>query len=63
MRVLISVLILLAVALVVASPALTIWSLNTLFPVLAIPLTAKTYSAAAFLFGMFTLININVRKD
>lgn len=63
MNVLISVLIFLAVALVVASPALTIWSLNAIFPVLAIPLTTKTYFATAFLFGMFTLIKIDVRKD
>ena len=43
-----SVILLIAVALVVG-PLLTIWSLNTLFPVLVIPYTLYTWSAVVLL--------------
>ena len=33
----------------ISAPVALIWSLNTLFPVLAIPVTIETYFAAMFL--------------
>ena len=33
----------------ISAPVALIWSLNTLFPVLAIPFTLQTYFAAMFL--------------
>jgi hypothetical protein len=44
----------LLVALVVLGPLVTIWTLNTLFPVLAIPYTLQTWLAALFLGGLLT---------
>jgi hypothetical protein len=38
--------------LVIIGPILTIWSLNTLFPVLAIPYTVETWFAVVML-GLF----------
>jgi len=38
-----------AVVLIVVGPFLTIWSLDTLFPVLNIPYTFSTWAAAAIL--------------
>jgi len=58
-KVLVYVVILLAVAII--APFLTIWSLNTLFPVLAIPYTLDTWSAI-ILIGMFLKGNVTVRK-
>ena len=58
-KVLVYVVILLAVAII--APFLTIWSLNTLFPVLAIPYTLETWSAI-ILIGMFLKGNVTVRK-
>ena len=43
--------ILLIVALIIIMPCAVIWSLNTLFPVLAIPLTFDTWCAAIVLSG------------
>lgn len=40
--------------LIVLGPVLTIWSLNTLFPVLAIPYTIETWFAALLLAGVFS---------
>jgi hypothetical protein len=40
-----------AVLMVVVGPIATIWSLNTLFPVLNIPLTFETWMAAFLLFA------------
>lgn len=40
-----------AVLMVVVGPIATIWSLNTLFPVLNIPLTLETWMAAFLLFA------------
>ena len=41
-------------ALVLLGPLLTIWSLNTLFPALAIPYTIETWVAALVLGGLVT---------
>lgn len=40
------------VALIILAPVATIWSLNTLFPVLNIPLTLETWMAALILGGV-----------
>jgi hypothetical protein len=37
-----------------AGPILIIWSMNTLFPVLAIPYTLETWAAAVLLGGVFS---------
>lgn len=41
----------LLILLVIFVPVILIWSLNTLFPVLAIPYTIETWAAALLLFG------------
>lgn len=41
-----------AVILIIAGPVVVIWSLNTLFPALAIPYTVWTWLATAVLFGI-----------
>ena len=41
------------VAVVIAGPLLSIWALNTLFPVLAIPYAFDTWLAAMVLAGLF----------
>jgi hypothetical protein len=46
-------LILVVVALAVIGPFLTIWALNTVFPVLAIPYTMETWMAMILLGGLF----------
>lgn len=46
-------LVLLVVFLVVVGPLLTIWALNTLFPVLAIGYTWQTWLAVVILGGLF----------
>jgi hypothetical protein len=43
-----------ALLLVIVGPIATIWSLNTLFPVLNIPLTFDTWIAAFLLFAGVT---------
>ena len=50
MKILIIIGIVLAVAILM--PVATIWSLNTLFPALAIPLTFDTWCAALILGGV-----------
>jgi len=50
MKVLVIIAIILAV--VILAPIATIWSLNTLFPVLNIPLTLDTWMAAIILGGV-----------
>jgi hypothetical protein len=42
----------LIIALIIIGPLLTIWALNTLFPILAIPYTIQTWFAVV-LIGMF----------
>ena len=44
----------LILALIILGPLLTIWSLNTLFPVLAIEYTLETWVAALLLGGLLT---------
>jgi hypothetical protein len=46
-------LVLLIVALVILGPLLVIWSLNTLFPVLAIPYALDTWFAVIVVAGLF----------
>ena len=53
-------LIILVVA-VAIGPLLTLWTLNTLFPVLAIPYTWETWLAALFLGGLLTT-NVTNKK-
>jgi hypothetical protein len=45
-------LMILAVAVIILGPIATIWSLNTLFPVLAIPYTFDTWVAAVVIAGI-----------
>jgi hypothetical protein len=54
-------LILLIVLVVVIGPLLTIWALNTLFPVLAIPYTFLTWLAVVLL-GLFIRSDISIKK-
>lgn len=49
------------VFLVVIGPLLTIWALNTLFPVLAIQYTWQTWLAVIFV-GAFLRANVTVKK-
>lgn len=44
----------LIVVLVAVGPLLTIWALNTLFPVLAIPYTFETWAAVILIKGLIT---------
>ena len=53
-------LIILAVA-VAIGPLVTLWTLNTLFPALAIPYTWETFLAALFLGGLITT-NVTNKK-
>lgn len=47
--------------LVVIGPVLTIWALNTLFPVVAIPYTIETWFAVVVL-GAFIKSKVTVNK-
>ena len=44
---------LLIIAIVVLGPFATVWSLNTLFPVLAIPYTLETWLAVVLIGSLF----------
>ena len=44
----------LIVIVIIIGPLLSIWSLNTLFPVLAIPYTIETWAAMLLVGGMFS---------
>jgi len=46
------IIIAIVLAVVVVMPIATIWSLNTLFPALAIPLTLETWCASLILGGV-----------
>lgn len=46
---------------VAVGPLVTIWTLNTLFPVLAIPYNFDTWVAALFLGGLLTT-NVTSKK-
>jgi len=52
---------LLVIALVAVGPILTIWSLNILFPALAIPYTLETWAAVVLLGGVFKS-TVNIKK-
>lgn len=52
---------LVVVALIVLGPLLTIWSLNTLFPSLAIPYSIETWVAVLVLAGTLKS-NVTVNK-
>ena len=49
----------LIVAVIVVGPLLSIWALNTLFPVLAISYTVETWAAMALVGGMFQGLRIS----
>lgn len=52
----------LIVVVIVLGPLAGIWSLNTLFPVLAIPFTWQTWLAFLLLFGSATGLKFGARK-
>ena len=49
----VSLLLILLFVIVLFGPRLTIWSLNTLFPVLAIPYSIETWLATVVIAGIF----------
>lgn len=49
------------IALVIVGPLLTIWALNILFPVLAIPYTWQTWVAVVIVAGLFKT-NLTYKK-
>jgi hypothetical protein len=51
----------LIVAIIIVGPLLSIWALNTLFPVLAIPYAFNTWLAVMLVGGMFR--GSFIRKD
>jgi hypothetical protein len=53
----------LIILLVVFGPLLSIWALNTLFPVLAIPYTWKTWLAIIVFGGLFKTNITTTKKD
>lgn len=48
-------------AVIIIGPLLTIWALNTLFPVVAIPYAIETWFAVVVL-GAFLKTKVNVNK-
>ena len=52
----------LIVIVIVFGPLLGIWSLNTLFPVLAIPYTWQTWAAYFLLLGSITGLRFGSRR-
>ena len=52
----------LLIVVIVIGPLLGIWSLNTLFPVLAIPYTWQTWAAYFLLFGSLTGLRFGIKK-
>ena len=57
-----AILFLVLLLLAIFGPFITIWALNTLFPVLAIPYTVETYFAVMAI-GIFLNANISTKKD
>jgi hypothetical protein len=49
----VTLVLILVIAVVIFGPLLTIWSLNTLFPVLAIPYSMETWLATVIIAGIF----------
>ena len=54
--------IVLVIALIILSPFATLWALNTLFPVLAIPYTFETWLAIVILGGLVSSSAYSSRK-
>jgi hypothetical protein len=54
--------IIIIIGLAVLLPILYLWALNTLFPVLAIPYSLETWSAAVLLHIFFSK-SIEIKKD
>ena len=52
----------LIILIIVFGPIAGIWSLNTLFPVLAIPYTLETWAAFFLLFGSVTGLRFGSKK-
>lgn len=48
----VSLLLIFFLLIIIVGPILTIWSLNTLFPVLAIPYSIETWCAAGIIAGV-----------
>ena len=60
MKVSILTMLALTVLIILLGPVLLIWSLNTLFPVLNIPVTLETWLAVVILSGLFkTTVKLN----
>jgi membrane protein implicated in regulation of membrane protease activity len=59
---LILLIVLAAIFLVAIGPLIIIWSLNTLFPVLAIPYDIWAWLAVVFL-GVFLRANVSVKRQ
>lgn len=55
------VIVLIVIALIVAGPLLTIWSFNTLFPMVAIPYNFFTWLSVIILGGFFKA-NVSIKK-
>ena len=52
----------LILVIIVFGPIVGIWSLNTLFPILQIPLTLETWCAFFLLFGSMTGLRFGAKK-
>lgn len=50
------------IAAIIFGPFITIWSLNTLFPVLAIPYTLETWAAAIAIHATIRGIFVKVKE-
>jgi hypothetical protein len=53
--------VLIIVAIVIAGPFASIWALNTLFPVLAIPYTFDTWLAMLLIGGVFRGFGVSTK--
>ena len=53
--------VLIIVAIVIAGPFLSIWALNTLFPVLVIPYTFDTWLAMLLIGGVFRGVGVSTK--
>jgi hypothetical protein len=52
---------LIIVAIVIAGPLVSIWALNTLFPVLVIPYTFDTWLAMLLIGGVFRGVGVSTK--
>ena len=53
--------VLIIVAIVIVGPLLSIWALNTLFPVLSIPYTFDTWLAMLLIGGVFRGVGVSTK--